>query len=67
MDEDFLAAYQMNYGFTPDGEQADTTATNMPGTSADELQTSNNQVSKYMCTWWFYGKPHYINGDDDDD
>lgn len=50
MDEDFLAAYQMNYGFTPDGEQADTTATNMPVTSADELETSNNQVSKYMCT-----------------
>ena len=50
MDEDFLAAYQMNYGFTPDGEQADTTTTNMPVTSADEIQTSNNPVGKYMCT-----------------
>lgn len=46
VDEDFLAAYQMNYGFTPDGEQADTTTTNIPVTSADETQTSNNQVPK---------------------
>lgn len=50
MDEDFLAAYQMNYGFTPDSEQADTTTTNVPVTSADETQTSNNQVGKCMCT-----------------
>lgn len=46
VDEDFLAAYQMNYGFTPDGEQADTTTTNIPVTSEDETQTSNNQVPK---------------------
>jgi len=46
VDEDFLAAYQMNYGFTPDGEQADNTTTDLPVTAADEIQTSNNQVPK---------------------
>ncbi|XP_078374970.1 17S U2 SnRNP complex component HTATSF1-like isoform X2 [Oculina patagonica] len=43
VDEDFLAAYQMNYGFTPDGEQADTTTDNIPVTTADVPQTANNQ------------------------
>ena len=40
----------MNYGFTPDSQQADTTNTNVPVTAAGESQTSNNQVGKYMCT-----------------
>lgn len=37
----------MNYGFTPDSQQADTTNTNIPVTAAGESQTSNNQVGKY--------------------
>lgn len=49
VDEDFLAVYQMNYGFTPDGEQADTTTNDTQVTAADETQTSDNQVlDKYI-------------------
>ena len=44
VDEDFLAAYQLNYGFTPDGEKADNTTENIPETAADVIQTANNQV-----------------------
>lgn len=38
----------MNYGFTPDGEQADTTTDDIPVTAADVTQTANNQVTYYI-------------------
>lgn len=49
VDEDFIAAYQMNYGFTPDGEQADTTTTennSTPTTFPDTTQTAKNETNK---------------------
>ena len=49
VDEDFLAAYQMTYGFTPDGEPADTTTNDIPVAAADVTQTANNQVIYYVA------------------
>ncbi|KAJ7388733.1 HIV Tat-specific factor 1 [Desmophyllum pertusum] len=46
VDEDFLAAYQMTYGFTPDGEPADTTTNDIPVAAAYVTQTANNQTQK---------------------
>ena len=42
VDEDFIAAYQMNYGFTPDGEQADT--------FPDTTQTAKNEVRNIVSS-----------------
>lgn len=53
VDEDFIAAYQMNYGFTPDGEQADTTTTennSTPTTFPDTTQTAKNEVRNIVSS-----------------
>ena len=53
VDEDFIAAYQMNYGFTPDGEQADTTTTesnSTPTTFPDTSQTAKNEVRNIVSS-----------------
>ena len=53
VDEDFIAAYQMNYGFTPDGEQADTTTTetnSTPTNLPDTTQTAKNEVRNIVSS-----------------
>ena len=54
VDEDFIAAYQMNYGFTPDGEQPDTTTTtennSTPTTFPDTTQTAKNEVRNIVSS-----------------
>lgn len=53
VDEDFIAAYQMNYGFTPDVEQADTTTENNSTvtTFPDTTQTAKNQVRNIVSSF----------------
>ena len=53
VDEDFIAAYQMNYGFTPDGEQADTATTennSTPTIFPDTTQTAKNEVRNIVSS-----------------
>ena len=58
MDEDFLASYQMNYGFTPDGEQTATVSSDSQAAGPHVPQTVQSQVQikhsvlftfLYMC------------------
>lgn len=58
VDEDFLASYQMNYGFTPDGEQAVTVSSDSQAAGPHVPQTVQSQVQikhavlftfLYMC------------------
>ena len=44
MDEDFLASYQMNYGFTPDGEQAVTVSSDSQTAGPHVPQIVQSQV-----------------------
>jgi len=46
VDEDFIAAYQMNYGFTEEGEQADSANNDIPVTTAETTDTTNSQTQK---------------------
>ena len=53
MDEDFLATYQMNYGFTPDGEQAVTTSDDIPEAATPHVaETVQSQVTYIVLTTW---------------
>lgn len=44
VDEDFLASYQMNYGFTPDGEQSVTMSSDIPTAGTNLPRTLQSQV-----------------------
>lgn len=46
VDEDFLASYQMNYGFTPDGEQAVTVSSDSQTAGPHVPQTVQSQDQK---------------------